>query len=233
MDHFQRIYATEGTRYDRLVSREDQRGYLFAALMELGPSNTRQVVEFGAGTGRVTRLMSLISQRVLAFDIAPHMLSVAQEQLDLSGLSNWAFGLADNRAMPVQSGSADVAVQGWSFGHTVGWSPDNWRAEIGQMLSEMQRVLRPGGMAILMETMGTGNRQPAPPTEGLAELYKWWEQEHGFSYRWVRTDYQFESLAEAEELTRFFFGDELADRVVDEKLTILPECTGIWWRQYD
>jgi hypothetical protein len=27
---------------------------------------------------------------------------------------------------------------------------------------------------------------------------------------------------------RFFFGDTLADRVVRERLVILPECTGVW-----
>ena len=39
----------------------------------------------------------------------------------------------------------------------------------------------------------------------------------------------FESLAEAEELARFFFGDDMADKVLEEKWVILPECTGIWW----
>ena len=38
-----------------------------------------------------------------------------------------------------------------------------------------------------------------------------------------------QSLDEAEELTRFFFGDELAARVVEKEWLILPECTGIWW----
>jgi hypothetical protein len=33
-------------------------------------------------------------------------------------------------------------------------------------------------------------------------------------------------------LTRFFFGDALADRVRRENLVSLPESTGIWWRKY-
>ena len=48
-----------------------------------------------------------------------------------------------------------------------------------------------------------------------------------FSRVRIRTGYRFESLAE--DLTRFFFGDALADRVAREGLVILPECTGIWW----
>lgn len=232
MDHFQKIYAMEAARYDRMVGREDQRGNLFAALNDIAALDGINVVEFGAGTGRLTRMLAIQAARIHAFDIAGPMLQVATESLETSGLVNWDLGLADNRAMPVASDVAELVIEGWSFGHAVGWYPDRWREEIGQMLAEMQRILKPGGTAILLETMGTGSRTPQPPTPGLADLYAWLEQEQGFSYRWVRTDYQFESLDEADELTRFFFGDELADRIRDEKLLILPECTGIWWRRY-
>jgi hypothetical protein len=36
-------------------------------------------------------------------------------------------------------------------------------------------------------------------------------------------------LSEAEKLTRFFFGEELARAVRWNNWIILPECTGIWW----
>jgi hypothetical protein len=63
----------------------------------------------------------------------------------------------------------------------------------------------------------------------LADYYGRLERQHGFQRQWIRTDYQFHSVSEAERLTRFFFGDQLADRIVSEKLTRLPECTGIWY----
>lgn len=231
-DHFQTVYAHHAHAYDRLVSREDMRGNLLATLLEIAPLDGADVVEFGAGTGRMTRLLALMAGRVFAFDNAPAMLAHASTVLEESGLTNWHVGVADNRAMPVPAGCADVVLEGWSFGHSVGWSPDGWREDVGQMLAEMRRTLRAGGTAILLETLGTGNKQPAPPNEGLAELYAWWEREHGFNHAWIRTDYQFESVAEASELTRFFFGEALAARVEREKMTILPECTGVWWRTY-
>ena len=46
---------------------------------------------------------------------------------------------------------------------------------------------------------------------------------------WVRTDYQFPDAATAIELTTFFFGAQLADRV--RTSARLPECTGLWWRR--
>ena len=78
--------------------------------------------------------------------------------------------------------------------------------------------------------MGTGFETPRPPAPHLAELYDWWTATYQLNHTWIRTDYQFSSPEEAAHLTRFFFGDELADRILAEKLTILPECTGIWWQ---
>ncbi len=231
-DHFKHIYATQAEAYDRMVSREDMHGNIFSALGEIVPLSGRTVVEFGAGTGRLTRLLAVMAARIYAFDESFVMLRRAAETLTLTGMTNWRLGVADNRALPVASGVADVAIEGWSFGHTVGWWPADWRAQVGHMIGEMRRVLRPGGIAILLETMGTGNKKPEAPTDGLRELYQWWQAEYSFQYRWIRTDYQFASVQEADELTRFFFGDALADRIQEERLTILPECTGVWWRAF-
>jgi hypothetical protein len=139
--------------------------------------------------------------------------------------------VADNKRLPVEDGGADIAIAGWSFGHAIGWFPDTWRDEIGAAVDEIARVLHPGGSAIILETMTTGSETPAPPTEGLATYYGWLETERGFSHTSIRTDYRFASLDEAERLTRFFFGDELADRVHRENWVTTPENTGIWWRQ--
>lgn len=232
-DHFKQIYATQADAYDRMVAREDMHGNIFSALNNIVPLSGCTVVEFGAGTGRLTRLLTVLAAQIYAFDESLPMLQRALYSLSLTGMTNWYLGVADNRALPVASGCADVAIEGWSFGHMVGWAPHDWRAQVGRMITEMRRVLRKGGFAILLETMGTGNKQPQPPTAELGELYHWLESEHGFQYRWIRTDYQFASVDEADALTRFFFGDILADRIRAEGLTILPECTGVWWRAFD
>jgi len=228
-DHFKHIYTYQADLYDELVSREDQRGNLFAALNEIADPGGKIVADLGAGTGRVARLLSFLAQRVIACDISLPMLQIAQQQLTISGMDNVALVTAENRLLPLPDACVDVAVEGWSFGHAVGWHPATWRQEVQRMLDEMHRILRPGGTLVLIETLGTGSKSPEPPTSGLAELYKWWES-IGFQHRWIRTDYQFEDLEEAEKLTRFFFGDALADQVVRDNRVILPECTGLWWQ---
>ena len=71
---------------------------------------------------------------------------------------------------------------------------------------------------------------PNPPSF-LRGYYKTLVEEYGFNHKWIRTDYNFENVKEAEELIRFFFGEELAQRVRDNNLVCLPECAGIWWLQ--
>lgn len=233
MDHFKQIYATKAAQYDLMVSREDYQNNILSAIQQIRPFNDQTIVELGAGTGRMTRLLGAQARKMLCLDISPHMLGVAKARLSQSGLERPEDSIhlivADNRRLPVAKKTADLTLAGWSLGHFVGWYPDKWHEEIREALTEMRRVLNPGGTIIILETLGTGRETPMPPTAHLAGYYNWLQEKHEFSSTWIRTDYQFTSVAEADKLTRFFFGDTLADQICRQQLTILPECTGIWW----
>jgi ubiquinone/menaquinone biosynthesis C-methylase UbiE len=230
MTDFHTIYARHAEQYEALVAREDYRGNLLPALQAIYPLYDIDAVEFGAGTGRLTRLLAPLVRTIRAFDSSPAMLDVARALLETqTPMPNWTLGVADNRALPVPDASADLAIAGWTFGHSVGWHPDSWSELIGAMIAEMWRVTRPGGMLIVIETLGTGQEAPAPPP-ALQGYYAMLEAQ-GFGMTWIRTDYRFESLTEAEVLTRFFFGEELAAQVVERGWQVLPECTGLWWQE--
>jgi ubiquinone/menaquinone biosynthesis C-methylase UbiE len=230
MPSFEEIYAGHAEIYDALIEREDYEGNLLKALQAIRPLEGIDVVEFGAGTGRFTRMLAPMVKSIRAFDASEHMLEVARRRLTDMGLENWSLGVAQNDALPIEDASADLAIEGWSFGHQTVWNPDRWREETAKAVAEMERVLRPGGTAVIAETMGTGLDKPAPPSEGLAAFYRWLEEEQGFESTAVTTDYRFMNMAEADTLVRFFFGDDLADRVVRENMMILPEWTGLWWK---
>ncbi|NDJ61873.1 MAG: methyltransferase domain-containing protein [Chloroflexi bacterium] len=228
MPTFEEIYAHHAHRYDELVSHEDYQHNLLPALNAIRPLRGLRVVELGAGTGRLTRLIAPLAGAVCALDLSAAMLAVAQTTLTAMGRANgWAV-CADHRALPVQAGWADVALAGWTFGHMPTWFAADWRAQLTVALGEMRRVLRPGGTLIIIETLGTGTTIAAPPTQALGAYYRVLQDQHGFSPRVIRTDYRFESVGEAENLIRFFFGDALGDRVAAEGWTIVPESTGIW-----
>jgi ubiquinone/menaquinone biosynthesis C-methylase UbiE len=221
------IYGTRAEDYDRLVAREDHEGNILRTIQGLVPLAGADVVEFGAGTGRLTALLAPRVRSIRAYDSSAHMLERARANLGRLGLENWRLEVADYRAVPAPSHGADLAIAGWAISHVVAGGEGDWRPEVDAALSEMERVLRPGGTAIVLETLGTGHAEPHPP-QGLFGYYEHLEA-HGFAREEIRTDYRFASIAEAEQLTRFFFGDELADRVMGERSKIVPECTGVWW----
>ncbi len=146
------------------------------------------------------------------------MLQINADRLSEAGLTNWRTQVADHRSLPLEDNSADLIVSGWSICYLCSTNDPDWEPNIRKVLAEAGRVLRDGGTMIIMETLGTGYETPCPP-DFLKSYYEALVNEHGFSHRWIRTDYQFEHVRQAEELTRFFFGDELADHVAQQQLT--------------
>lgn len=230
MPDFQTIYDQHADMYDRLVACEDYQGNILPALRRVRPLDGLEVLEMGAGTGRLTTLLAPEVRRILACDRSAHMLTMASHNLRRRGLTNVALVAADNARLPVADASADLALAGWSFGHSTEWHADSWQFVVGQALSEMRRVLRPAGTAIIIETLGSGSETPAPPSAILAEYYRWLEAQ-GWQSSWIRTDYRFTSRTQADELTGFFFGAAIPT-IRNADGVVLPECTGIWWRSW-
>ena len=226
-DQQRKIYQTDGDRYEALISREDYQGNIVKALEEIVHPDGLDILDLGAGTGRLAVMLAPRARSMRAFDVSEEMLRVCRQKLEASGLSNWKVEVADHRQLPVGDASANLVVSGWSVAYLAVWNPETWRAELEKWLGEMKRVLRRDSHIVLFESLGTGNESPIE-LEHLKEYYPWLE-EKGFQKKWIRTDYKFISIEEAEELSRFFFGDELGDKVNANGWAILPECTGVWW----
>jgi ubiquinone/menaquinone biosynthesis C-methylase UbiE len=230
-DRFVPIYDSRAAEYHELVSREDMDGNLPAALREIVDFGGKTVVEVGAGTGRITAIVAPIAGRVMAFDRSRHMLDRAADVL--SGFRNVSLAAADNLSVPLPDGSADIVVEGWSFGHSVTAAGTEWKKAAERLVEETGRLLSAGGTAIVVETLGTGFRVPTPPGDLLPAFYAWMEREKGFQMKWIRTDYLFENLSKAKELVEFFFGEMMDHEVLPSGQVVVPECTGIWWKTMD
>ncbi len=232
LDHFRYIYGNRAEHYQRMIAVEDVDGNLLPALRRAADGLAyKSLLDLGSGTGRIPCLTHTEAGVVTAYEAAPAMLAEqARVRAALGG--TWGMVLGDMAALPFEDGSADVITAGWAIGHSVGWYPQDWQTVVGGILREIQRVLRPAGTVVIMETMTTGSLTPAPPADHLARYYHWLEDQWGFRCEIISTDYQFDSLEQAVEYTEFFFGSELAQKIRRNGWVRLPEWTGVWsWRK--
>lgn len=106
-----------------------------------------RVLDVACGTGIVARTIARRVGReghVAGVDISPAMLSAAQKASEAEGLAiAWQHGSA--QALPFDNGAFDLVV----CQHGLQFMPDRAAA-----LSEMRRVLAPGGQAIIVTWRG-------------------------------------------------------------------------------
>lgn len=227
-DGYQDIYASKAEDYDELVSHEDHEGNLPRLLNELVPGDALSIVETGAGTGRLTRLLAPRATRLRAFDGSAAMIGIARRHL--SDEAHVELDVARHEKLPVETDIADLALEGWAFGHALRWNADGWRDDVRRWVTELDRVTREGGRVILIETMGTGLLAPFEGGHSLEPFDTFVRETLGFERHVVRTDYAFASVDEAARVLGFFFGERMVARVRDNAWTIVPEHTGVYVR---
>jgi ubiquinone/menaquinone biosynthesis C-methylase UbiE len=239
VDHFRYIYTHNAQEYHQMIAPEDTDGNLLPALLRVDPLAGERILDLGGGTGRIPLLLAPLNPQIVSLDLHRAMLleqsrqralarqrSLTRQRALASGA--WSLVQADMRWLPIQTGWAGVVIAGWAVGHMRSWYWQDWQEQIGRVLAEMQRAVRPGGALIILETLTTGSLLPAPPTIELAEYYAWLEKQWGFTRDTIATDFQFESIDQAVEYTQFFFGPKLAAEIRSNGWSRLPEWTGVW-----
>lgn len=223
-DHTQ-LYKQEADKYHAMISKQKS---LLSIIEELVSLKGADVLDLGAGSGRFTVELAAKAKSIIATDASEAMLKVAAHRLQEAGRTHWRTIVADHRSLPLEDNSIDFIIAGWTVCYLTNADDPDAADHLEQIIAEMKRVLRPNGTILIFETMGTGEERPNPP-EFLRRYYAALVQEYGFHHKWIRTDYTFDNIEQAEQLTRFFFGDAMAERVVKHNWTHLPECAGMWW----
>lgn len=226
MPNHEEIYAKQAEMYEKMISRQPS---LAEVIREIRPYRNLDVVDLGAGSGRLSCVIGAETKSLICTDSSQAMLDVLAQKMSALQFSHWSTVEADHRNLPLEAASVDLVVSGWSICYLASSNDPDWRENMDRVMSEIRRVLKPGGTVIIFETMGTGTEHPDPPGF-LTEYYRVLEEDYGFDHRWIRMDYSFSSPEEAEELTGFFFGDEMAAKVKNNQWTTVPECAGIWWK---
>lgn len=99
-----------------------------------------EVLDVAAGPGTLSLLAARTARQVVALDFSPGMLGQLRDRAGAAGTTNVEARVGDGQALPFPEGRFDAAYS--MFG--VIFFPDRARG-----LSELARVLRPGGRAVV------------------------------------------------------------------------------------
>lgn len=102
--------------------------------------SSSEALEVGAGSGALTETLAGSVGSLLATDFSPKMLELLRERIQATALTNVTCKVMDGQALDLPNASFDRAAS--SFALML--FPDRVKA-----FSEMRRVLRPGGRAVV------------------------------------------------------------------------------------
>jgi SAM-dependent methyltransferase len=102
------------------------------------------VLDLGCGPGQVGGYLAARGVEVIGVDVSEGMLTVARRRI-----ANLSLARSDMRSLPFRSRSCSGVVAFYSVQHLP-------RAAIGELCSELRRVLAPGGIVILATHLGEG-----------------------------------------------------------------------------
>ncbi len=231
MPDYERIFEREADRYHELVAYEDWRNHLLGAIDAVCTLRPELLAaDVGAGTGRVALLLATRVGGVHAVEPSRAMREKGAALARARGIENVSFHEGGYESLPLPDGSVDLVVEGWSLLYYYKLSLPGWRKPVARAWEEMRRVLKPGGVVFLAETLGTATDKPVRPEFALP-LYDYLEKELGCSHKVVSTDYRFQTAQQAAELIGWFFGDDVGRRTAERGSPVVPEWTGVWWKK--
>ncbi|WMT39592.1 class I SAM-dependent methyltransferase [Paenibacillus sp. D2_2] len=136
------IYRNQTDTYEFMISRQPD---LAENIKEIRPFQNLDILDLGAGSGRLSSVIAEEAKSLICTDISSAMLELLEHKLMQQGINrNWTTIVADHRELPIADRSIDLAVSGWSICYLTGSENNHWEDNLQQIISELYRVLRKG-----------------------------------------------------------------------------------------
>jgi SAM-dependent methyltransferase len=136
-----------------------------------------RVLDVATGGGHTALALAPYVREVVATDLTPQMLEAARGFLQSKGARNVEFREADATALPFSDSEFDLG--------TCRIAPHHF-PDVGQFVKELFRVVRPGGLAVVIDNMVPEDRTAA---EYINNFEKLRDPSHNWSYAepdWIR-----------------------------------------------
>lgn len=198
---------------------------LLATLREVAPWDGLDVLDVGCGTGFHLPLFAATARSVVG--VEPHADLAALARRRVRGLPTVTVleGLAE--ALPVPPSSADVVHARWAYFFGPGCEPG---------LAEVDRVLRPGGVAVVIDndasrsTFGGWFRRGYPSVDPDV-VERFWSS-HGFTRVPVDMGWSFGSRSDLEDVVRIEFAPALAEEIIASHAGLTVDyAVNLWWKR--
>jgi len=203
-DRFTRT-ADQFSRF-ALSTRSKEAEHL-AALVS--PRGTELALDLACGPGTFANAFAPRTRFLFGFDLTPAMLDRARSSAAAASLANVAFACADACRLPLPDASLDLAICGYSIHHML---------DPARGLSELARVLRPGGRLALVDLI--------VPAGASSDAHNRIERARDASHATTLTVPEFSALVEAAGLRLFAL--EITDRLrqFDDWMQIAGHASG-------
>lgn len=159
----QAMFDAIAPRYDllnRILSAGIDQRWRTRTIELLRPHQPRRILDVATGTADIAiKAAALSPETIVGVDIAENMLEVGRQKIERLGLSAMiTLQAGDSTRLPFSDRQFDAV--------TVAFGVRNFE-DLGQGLKEMRRVLRPGGVAVILEF----SQPHAFPVKQLYGLY--------------------------------------------------------------
>jgi SAM-dependent methyltransferase len=218
--HSPAVYELENNAVDRA-------GLIESTMRGLADWTERDVLDVGCGTGFHLPRFAAGARTVLGVEPHPPLAAIARRRVRRLPAVEVVDGSA--AALGIADASIDVAHARWAYFFGPGCEPG---------LVELDRVIRPGGTAFVIDndatrsTFGGWFRRGFPMVDpGAVEAF-WAAQ--GWSRERLTIAWTFDNRADLEAVVRIELPTEVAEAVLLEHpgITAVDYAVNLWWRRY-